>query len=82
MFEWDQPRLHRRVTIAGDVGININGRRSSVRRRETVRRADRNRDIVARAGNSARTSAGAGGWQCVGSAVRPLFYVIPAQRTY
>ena len=36
-------------------------------------RADRNRGIVARAGNSARPSTGAGRRQCAGTAVPPAF---------
>jgi alpha-ketoglutarate-dependent taurine dioxygenase len=29
-----QPRLHRRVTVAGDVPVSIDGRRSHVRKKE------------------------------------------------
>ncbi|MGH7779548.1 MAG: TauD/TfdA dioxygenase family protein [Candidatus Binataceae bacterium] len=32
-----QPRLHRRVTVAGDVPISIDGRRSVVRKKEALR---------------------------------------------
>ncbi|MGO9452597.1 MAG: TauD/TfdA dioxygenase family protein [Candidatus Binataceae bacterium] len=35
----DQPRLHRRVTVAGDVPVSIDGRRSVVRKKESAKRA-------------------------------------------
>jgi len=33
-----QPRLHRRVTVAGDVPVSIDGRRSVIRRKEAAGR--------------------------------------------
>jgi alpha-ketoglutarate-dependent sulfate ester dioxygenase len=33
-----QPRLHRRVTVAGDVPVSIDGRRSHVRKKESAQR--------------------------------------------
>jgi taurine dioxygenase len=34
----NQPRLHRRVTVAGDVPVSIDGRRSHIRKKEPARR--------------------------------------------